>query len=248
MGNGVGGWRAQSQAVCHNDLMLYILLSVALVAAPADLRAQVDRASVGRTPSTEHLVSKIQPHVKNLALARLIVDRAFAEARRRGLDPVGLLAVAGVESGYQSWRTHGKDGSHGIYQIIGSHPGPREARALLLGCRPTVKQLAAYGRLWRLRGQGEPCEAPEVAERRVRFGPWTRGELRDVTVSTYLAAYEVARHVAVCHRRRHKVHRHPHCRGIQWLTRWGHYNSGWHKPRWYYVSRLRKQYRALKKR
>lgn len=205
------------------DLVVAALVAILLFLA---LVGVASAAPAKRDP----LVAHIARHTKNHATAVLIVARARAEGKRRGLDPIALLAVAWVESGYQSWRTLKGDGSHGIYQIIGGHPGPREARALLSGCTKP----------------GEPCEAPEVAKRRRKTGPWSKRELRDVVISTYLAAYEIQRHIAVCHRRRHKPHRHPHCRGIQWLTRWGHFNAGYNNPRWYYLSRLCKRYRILK--
>jgi hypothetical protein len=31
----------------------------------------------------------------------------------------------------------------------------------------------------------------------------------------------------------------------RWLVPWGHYNSGWHPPRWYYLQRLCKVWRRL---
>ena len=191
------------------------VLAVALLAAPdatALVEAELPRAWNGRA-----------------TYARELVTAAYREGRRRGLDPMALLAVAHVESGWQPWRTRAQDASHGPYQVIGAHPGPVECRGLLAGCR----------------GSGDPCEAPDVAAgRRVRSGPWTRAELQDPVISTYLAAYEIQRHLATCHRLRHGAHRAP--RGCpRWLVRWGHYNSGWGAPRWYYLERLCRAYRRL---
>ena len=195
--------------------MIPQILAVAILAAPdatALVEAELPRTWAGRA-----------------TYARELVTAAYREGRRRGLDPMALLAVAHVESGWQPWRTRAQDSSHGPYQVIGGHPGPVECRGLLAGCR----------------GSGEPCEAPEVAaRRRVRSGPWTRAELQDPVISTYLAAYEIQRHLAQAYRMGRTYRRYPRtC--PRWLVPWGHYNSGWGPPRWYYLERLCRAYRRL---
>jgi hypothetical protein len=204
--------------------MLPAVLALAILAAPdatAIIEADLPRTWAGRGQ-----------------YARELVTAAYHEGRRRGLDPMALLAVSYVESGWQPWATRAQDASHGPYQLIAGHPGPVEARGLLAGCG----------------GQGT-CEAPEIVYRRARVArgrtmartgaaPWTRAELQDPVISTYLAAYEIQRHLAVAYRRRLKYTRIP--RGCpKWLVPWGHYNSGWHLPRWYYLERLCKAHKRL---
>lgn len=194
----------------------------------------------GAAPSpADPLVQYIQREQPKWArpLAPTIVKRARIEARRRGLDYLALLAIAGVESGYNPRRTLARDGSRGIYQVIAGQSGPREARALLRGChrRPGLA-----------RRHGEPCEAPEVALLRRANVRWTARELRDVTINTYIAAYEIQRHVVRCLAYRHKRYRAPReC--PRWLVCYALYNSGYNPPRWYYLKRLCARYDALRK-
>lgn len=221
--------------------MPHLLLQVAMAATLATATPPAPQEHL-----VAHVVAALPTWAKREAYALELVAAVHREGRRRGLDPLALLAVAQVESGWQPWRTMRWDGSHGPFQLIGHHPGPREARALLAGCRPPAHLLPTWGRWWALRGQGEPCEAPRVAARRRTLGTWTVAELRDPVVATYLAAAEVQRHVATCHRLRHRAHRAPRwC--PRWLVRWGHYNSGWNPPRWYYLQRLCKAWHQLRR-
>lgn len=204
-----------------------------------DLSIPLSRSIARRLPA--RLGARREPYARELA--RAIVR----EAHRRGLDPVALAVVGWIESDWQSWRTRAGDGSHGVFQLIAKHKGPREAAVLLLGCQPGPRISRLWRSWWPRRGKGEPCEAPEVAARRRKLGPWSTAELRDPVISAYVAAYEIRRHILSCHARRHKPHRHPACKGLGWLTRYSHYNSGWNPPRWYYLKRLCERYKTLRR-
>jgi hypothetical protein len=192
--------------------MLALALAAALLAAPdatALVESRLPRTWAGRS-----------------AYARALVSAAHREGRRRGIDPLAILAVAEVESGYQPWVVRAQDGSHGPYQLMAHDSGPTEARRLLAGC-----------------GTGGLCEAPDIARRRRGSGPWTVAELRDPWIATWIAAYEIQRHVLGCLRARH-VHRVAGCPA--WLARLGHHNSGPRPPRPYYLSRLCAAWRRLR--
>ena len=171
-----------------------------------------------------HTVSRgTHPRIRRRApaYAALLVARVQAEARRRGLDWMALLAVAEVETDYQWGRRRPADGAHGPYQVTATHSGPLDARVLLRGCQ----------------GRPGPCEAPDVAAHRTSSGRWTPRELRDPWIAVYLAALEIQRHVVWCYRHHRRGHWTP--RGCpRWLARWAHYQSGIGRPSRYYIRRL----------
>ena len=71
-------------------------------------------------------------------------------------------------------------------------------------------------------------------------------ELRDLRLSTYIAAYSIRRHVLACHRLRRARPRAPRACPT-WLTRYAYYNSGFNPPRWYYLQRLCQRYQVLRR-
>ena len=209
--------------------MLALALSLALLASPGpkahgDKRPAVDdlgpiKASLAR--SIAKRLPKVWTPNRRLRLAAELAAAILLEARRRGLDPLALAPIAWIESDFQPRASRASDGSHGVWQSIRRHSGPREALALLAGCR-VGQTNARQGPSERVSG-GEPCEAPGIAARRRRPGPWTLAELRDPAISTYIGAYEIRRHVLRCVSSGHRHKRRPRaCRGMTWLVRYAH--------------------------
>ena len=192
-------------------------------------------AILGTCPVEAHITSHLPDRPWRAAYVRELVAAARVEGARRGLNPMAILAVGRVESGWMPTAHRPQDGSHGPYQLMSRDTGPREALALLRGCATP----RGTGRA------GEPCEAPEIAGLRSASGAWTPRELRHPRIATYIVAHEVQRHILACHLRRRCRHpRIPSCPA--WLVRWGHFNSGHNPLRRYYLTRLCRFFAELK--
>jgi hypothetical protein len=158
--------------------------------------------------------------------APLLARRILAEGKAHGIRPAALAAVAYVESRFQRWVTS-KTGDRGIFQL-----------------RTTDYRIPVA---WlRLRAAGLTPGYPDAPWRRVPVRAKWRA-LRDIRISTALAAAELAGVRAWCRRAGHRVsswrkgaHRH-------WIDRYGHHQTG---PRWplgYYVRMLRREYQRIRR-
>lgn len=170
-----------------------------------------------------------RPKYRRWVSKRLSVA-VMREAKRTGLPPLALLAVAEVESHY-GYSVKGAAGELGIFQLIRWDVGPVHAL------------------------KHAPAEV--IAWRRGQKGHWTAKEFtKHIDIATYVAAHEIAMHVKNCKRRvtrfcRGRLFRSSHMKPIgrapSILARIGHYNSGTKAPRWYYLRKLGRAYRAIKK-
>jgi len=187
--------------------------------------------------------SRISIKVRESLTAEL-ARRIVLEAGRFGLDPVVLTAIADVESNFQPWaRGLTKDGRRageiGIWQLIPGDSPVLEALGEVSGCEPSGQVAGHLVRYWRRSWQGGRCSFPEVAARRSAVGRWTVFDLRDPLIGTWVAAWEIKRHVRACRAHAPSGHK----GRPAWLTTWAkrnpsvdvieldryvHFNSGGH--------------------
>jgi hypothetical protein len=168
-------------------------------------------------------ILKRRPAAKPYA-ARL-ARAIITQSKRVGLDPAALAAVAWVESRYLR-TAKGSAQEVGLYQLM----------------RSDVRMAASWAKL-------RPTAPPWRSLSREAFTE----ALRDVEISTYLAADELAGVVAWCKRARHRVNRwqvgdplgqHRHRYQID---RVAHHNSGAKWPRRGYLRALRYTYKQIRK-
>ncbi len=176
-------------------------------------------------------------------VCRVLARRIPIEARRQGLDPMALVALADAESSWSHRTTTPARGhrhpSIGVWQLIpGEHAGQLAARQAM------PPEILAYRR----------------ARRRPPRGRFSWSELRDPLISTYIAVREIAAHVRRCRRlqpRGHLSGSWRSCRGLpQWtrrnpqvpvgeLARMAHYNGGPRIIPCAYVRKLAIRYRRF---
>lgn len=203
----------------------------------------------------ESYIVKNLPHRRTTAnrtqYARQLTDRIMIESKRRNLDPIALLAVAKIESNFLHYVSRKPDDSHGIWQIIRYQKSTVYAAKTLAGCNYDhlkSRYWRLFASVWSKRIGSKQCEDQTIADHRTRSGPFSISELKtkDHVVSTYIAAREIRQHIDNC--------RHSHIilgcklplKEQNRLAKYGHFNSGSRKLRWYYISRLCKYYREIK--
>lgn len=222
-------------------------------------------------PTAQALAKAIEsrshaPRWSRSLLAELLARSIVREAARFGLDPVALAAVGKVESdfrvhprgpGYLPKGYGAKVWERGVYQIA-----PRSAAALsawraMRRCLLTRRARRAGAAV----REAATCPGLEVWRRKLGFAHFNAADLRDPIVSTWVAAFEIAEHLARCRRRAPRGHgwkdrwhlrRLARRRGIplqlaQRLHRWSHYNMGPSRPRFAYTRRLVAAYLGLRR-
>jgi hypothetical protein len=191
--------------------MLAVMLAAAICGGPAPDYTTLPAPT--RHGRLRDYISRINPAAHSYAgeLAGAILH----ESRRWDLDPHLMTAIVWTESYFQR-RAPGSSGERGAWQIM---PGlsylPRAYDALR----------AAMGGL-----PGYPPDGWETLSRE-----WRETVLRDLTLSTYLAAYLMA-----YHRRR--------CSYPTTATCYARYNSGGARVRWGYVRRLARRAAHVRRR
>jgi hypothetical protein len=193
-------------------------------------------------------------HVKTRAkVASALSKRILLEARRYGLDPIALVAIASAESDFRPWVRgpgfvrRGPTWSKRLYEY--------GVWQLFLGGAYTLaagRALQACPKDW------ARCPAPDVYRarrkhlRRLKY--FSKRELkRSYIIGTWVAAFEISHAIEGCRLR----HKRGHWR--YWMTkvgkglgmnratmvrlsRYGHYNTGAVPPTSYYLKRLFKRY------
>ncbi len=173
-----------------------------------------------------------------VTVARFLAPRILIEAKRWKLSPITMLAIASVESDFRNrYRGRKRPGNRrsseaGVWQLIPGDSPIRKAEAFLRKCFRTKTAACPADIMARLK---------RPTRLRVRH-------LADITLSTWIFAFEVTQHVKSCKAR----HRHPHRRSFMWgtprnLGRFGHFNTGPKIPGNWYLSKISKRYRIFKK-
>jgi hypothetical protein len=229
--------------------MIRLLFSVLLAAAPTQSRATRLSSFIARE-APRCWGRGCWSQAKRSAFSVQFVKRVDVEAKRQRLDPVALVVVAWIESGFVPWarRVEG-DGttSIGLYQTIRGDHFPQLAWRGLQGCTPGPR-VRSYWRLWWQRQPAGKCRAQDVANRRRRLGRWSIRELRDPWISTYVGALEIRGHLDSAQKRRRRSPNHRACRGLpSMLPRYAFFNSGNGHVRRGYVWKLCSRYRKLTK-
>jgi hypothetical protein len=218
---------------------------------------------LGAQPSENALTASIYrraPRFRRVSFrrkfSRWYANRILIEARRNRLDPLAMAAIAWTESSYRPW-ARGVPGSRraaevGVWQLIPHDSPVRAARRTLEGCQPPAHLAPWRRRIWIRRRPGKPCADQIVANRRKYVGSFTVTELRDYILGTYIAAFEIRRHIDRVNRRRIRSKRIRGCRNVSRETqyrlyRYGFYNSGMKRPSNYYVLRICKRWRILRR-
>lgn len=170
-------------------------------------------------------------------IAKRLAPHIAREAKRRDMDPLMLIAIGSGESSFRPW-VKGPVGELGLWQLT-FRDSPVDAAAR------TLKK-----------------EAPDLARRR-RYRPrghwwFSRWELKQLELATYIVAREVLGHIRHCLRYDRPGHggRFARWRLAWWAKRWritvrlaqyfvrvAHYNVGPRKPLWHYLRLLVKRYR-----
>lgn len=175
----------------------------------------------------------------------------MVEAKRRKLDSVAMVALAWIESDFRPWAKLARDGSIGVFQSIPGDSPVVAARKRLRGCKVPMRLYRWKRRGWLLGMRGQMCEDQAVANRRRKYGRFTKRELQDPILATYVAAYEIRAHLNNAKKRRRKGRLIWGCKADKKTQRrlylWGYYNTGNKKPRAYYVRKLCKRYVILRK-
>jgi hypothetical protein len=183
-------------------------------------------------------------------LASQYAKRIVIEAKRRKLDPVAMVAIGEIESNFRPWAKLARDGSIGVFQSIPGDSPVVAARKSLRGCK-TPKRLYPWKRRgWLLGMRGKVCEDQVVADQRRKYGRFTKKELQDPILATYVFAYELRAHLDAAKKRGKKGRLIQGCKTDKKTQRrlylHGHYNTGPKKPRGYYVRKLCKRYVILR--
>lgn len=227
----------------YNLLGLLMTLSTPSSCTPSEtaLEASVKRAAQIGSAKTRAKVAKE------------LSKRILIEARRYGLDPIALVAIASAESDFRPWVRgpgfvrRGPTWSKRLYEY--------GVWQLFLGGAYT---LAAARALQKCPKDWSRCPAPDVwrARRKVlrRLRYFSKRELRrSHIIGTWVAAYEISHAIEGC-----KL-RHPKGHWRYWmakvgkrlgmnratllrLSRYGHYNTGAVPPTSYYLKRMIKRY------
>jgi hypothetical protein len=118
---------------------------------------------------TDRLAAHILRVYPRCTYAYTLADAIMTEARKRGLDPAYMAAIAWTESGYRNW-VKGATHEVGLWQMI-----------------PAVWHATAWH--W-IRGKERPWWKLSKKQRHAR--------LRDPVTSTKLAGWLIAYHMARC--------------------------------------------------
>ena len=189
--------------------------------------------------------------VKKSKYSTQLAKRIVIEAKRRNLNPYVMAAIGKLESRYRYWVSRRGDDSHGVWQTIRVEKYTLLSAQRLGGCKyshlPTFWR--RYATAW-ARGRDVECEDQEVANHRLRTGWFSKRELKswDNVISTYVFARELEKHLdnARKFRYRYWVRGCGLSRSTQnKILRYSAYNTGFKKPRWYYMSRLCKYYKEI---
>lgn len=206
-----------------------------VVAAPASPAATVEPGRVcpnleaGLRRWVEGRLEKatVRPALR-VAMALELARRIVVEAERFGLDPIVLATVAWIESDFRPWvRGLTKDGRRageiGVWQLIPGDSPVLEALDEVAGCEPSATVWPHLRDLWRRKWKaGGRCTFPEIGAKRQHVGRFNLWDLRDLTISTWVAAWEIRRHVRVC--KGHAPEGHSSRPG--WLRVWARRNPG----------------------
>lgn len=211
--------------------MTSLIIAIAMLTASPPAKSQTRLVTRLALSISVRLPSGWRP-AKRVTYSHRLAKRIAVESSRRNLDPLALASVGWIESIWQAHRTRqdGRYRSVGIWQLIAVDSGPAFARRLL------ARELI-----------------PAVVRARKRGpGAWfSERELRNVTVGTYVAAVEIARHRDNCIKRNHRPHLWRGCKlptkTQHQLGRIAHYNTGTRKPTRLYVRRLCQRYAQLLK-
>lgn len=156
-------------------------------------------------------------------IAGPLSKRITAEAARFKLDPLAMAAVALVETGFNPY-VRGRYGGPGnwqneagVWQLIPGDSPVRAANKTVVGCRPGGRAARWWTKVWKYRYQGKKCLYPDVAKHRTNVGRFRRKELKNIYVGTWIAAFEMRRHIDGCKKRRPRGHR---WHTPNWLKRW----------------------------
>jgi len=189
---------------------------------------------------------------KGKAYAGELASRIRIESSRRVLDATALTAISDVEANFFPWaRGKGIGGRHhelGPFQLIRGDTYVVEAGKRLAGCAPSAK-LAKHLRPWwekRRTDEGNTCEDQAVADRRVYHGDWQAMEFSDPWLSTYIAAYEISKHLEKARERSGWPVKVPkECDGLPVeVPRYAVFNAPG-RPRVWYSKRVCQRYRAI---
>lgn len=248
-------------------------IALAILAAPSPAEAgtvEPGRRCPKLAENLERFVeAKLRERFKNSGapriIARALAPRIVAEARRHKVDPIAMTAIAWIESDFNPYARGAFGGvgrrrnEVGVWQLIpGDAPVVAAAKAIS-GCKPGALFAPWLRATWARNYRGGPCEAPDVGALRRRPGAFGRAELADFTIGTWVAAREIASHVAKC-RTRHPLRHGP---ARPWLAAWrkrnpkaipielerySHYNFGsrWLAPR-VYTFRVFRRYERIKR-
>lgn len=212
-------------------MLLYMLVISPLIATPTP---RVCKPTVAQVQKAIVNYSRYDRATRK-TVSRLLAPRVVIEAKRWNLSVVAMLAVASVESDFRNrYKGRGlgrRAGEVGVWQLIPNDFAMRLAERYLRGC---FKVRAAHCPLGVLKVLRRP--------RRLRAR-----QLADITISTWLFAYEVTKHVNTCKSRHGNGHRRRGVRLPIWLTRWGHFNSGPRLPTTWYLVKLSRRYRLFKR-
>lgn len=160
---------------------------------------------------------------KREAIARTLADRIMLESKKQGLDPLVMTAIGWIESSYRPTArgdyggTGRRQNEVGTWQLIPFDSPVRSAARLVLGCRPSKRVGSRWIDLWRKYYSGKACKRVDIGARRTAIGQFTRKELADLWIGTWVAAREMRSHINMCLKRSPNGHRWnaPH-----WLKKW----------------------------
>ena len=157
-------------------------------------------APTNKCPKLEKSLSKWM-HAYRVKMRRphdpridLLAQRIVAEAKRHKLDPIVLATVAWIESDY-TFRPRSPRGEQGLWQLVPWDSSIRKSAKKNYGCLPPAQAPAWQRKAWPRRFKRYRCDAPDVGKRRRTTGHWSYSELRDVYISTYVAADHLRRHI-----------------------------------------------------
>lgn len=245
------------------------MIALSILAAPSPGTVEPGRVCPKlQTNLSRFIASKVKARRRSARYAaivgRALSARIVVEAKRHKLDPLAMSSIAWIESDF-SPTARGNFGGKGrrrnevgIWQLIPGDAPVRDAARALYGCKPGRYFAPWLRRQWAFNYRGKACEAPDVGAMRRRPGRFSRAELADFTIGTWVAFREAASHVAKCRKRHPKRHQPPRPWLAAWrkrnpravpieLERYSHYNFGsrWRTKR-IYTYRMFRRYEKIK--
>lgn len=201
---------------------------MALTAVCSPSVADVERAI--------HRMGKAWPWQRH-RIAKRLAPHVVREAKRRGLDPILMIATGSAETDFRPW-VKGPGGELGLWQLTHRDDPVDDAAKTLAKENPGLH----LGRPKWLRGK-----------------PFTKRELRFAhDLGVYVVAREIRHHIDYCKKHHKMSHggRFALWRLKWWakrwqidiellktIVRWSHYNIGPRAPLWYYVQRIVHRYK-----